>query len=84
MLHKPARDRRKDLRAEIKELWGNQSVVFFKVSEKRISVALNEVMTIETDVGYIVGLNGYYFCPQFMEAAAAELGTLREDWQWAE
>jgi hypothetical protein len=84
MLHKPARDRRKDLRAEIKELWGNQSVVFFKVSEKRISVALNEVMTIENDVGYIVGLNGYYFCPQFMEAAAAELGTLREDWQWAE
>lgn len=82
--HNPERGRPDDLRAVVRELWGRPAVVVFKVSGDGVPVALVDVMTIETEDNRIVGINCYFFCPQFMAAAAVELGLPRDDWQWAE
>jgi len=82
--HHPSHYDRPDLYAVVHELWGRKAVIFYKGYEHGEPIALNEVLTIETEDNRIIGINGYFFCPQFMEAAAQELGVPREEWQWAE
>ncbi|TVX96701.1 RNA polymerase sigma factor [Cohnella terricola] len=82
--HHPSHYDRPDLYAVVHELWGRKAVIFYKGYEQGEPTALNEVLTIETEDNHIIGINGYFFCPQFMDAAAQELGVPREEWQWAE
>lgn len=82
--HNPAHDRPSNLRAIRSTLWGRDAVLLCRVSSTGQRLAIEDVMTIETEDQRIIGLNDYYFCPEFMTAAAAELGLPRADWDWAE
>ncbi|RUS48961.1 RNA polymerase sigma factor [Cohnella sp. AR92] len=77
--HNPSHYERADLQAFVMELWGRQAVIFCRTTQEGTPEALNEIMAAETEDGHIISLNGYYFCPQFMEAAAAQLGLPREE-----
>jgi RNA polymerase sigma factor (sigma-70 family) len=80
--HNPAHYERRDLRAFVHQLWGKQAIIFYQLSEQGDPIALNEVLTIESEDNHIVSMKGYFFCPQFMEIASRELGVPRESWQW--
>jgi RNA polymerase sigma factor (sigma-70 family) len=82
--HSPAHERPADLRAVSTILWGRPVVLFFRHSREGQPVALHDVMQIATEEQWIIELQGYYFCPEFMAAAAAELGLPRDSWDWAE
>jgi hypothetical protein len=79
--HNPSHYQRSDLKAVLIDLWGRQTIVFYKVSETGTPIALNEVLAIETEDAQIVRINGYFFCPEFMDEAAKELGIPREEWK---
>ncbi|OBR66604.1 hypothetical protein A7K91_07045 [Paenibacillus oryzae] len=76
--HSPSHYQRSDLKAVMINLWGKTAVAFFKTDALGISIALNEIATIETEDNSIVGIKGYYFCPELMEAASEILRVPRE------
>lgn len=59
-------------------LWGKTTVAFYKTDALGDPIALNEILTIETEDNCIVGIKGYYFCPELMEAASEKLDVPRE------
>lgn len=59
-------------------LWGKTTVAFYKTDELGKPIALNELLTMETEDNCIIGIKGYYFCPELLEAASKILGVHRE------
>jgi RNA polymerase sigma factor (sigma-70 family) len=78
--HHPSHYQRNDLLAIMKELWGKPTVIFYNTDENGNPIALNEVSVLDIEDGHIIGIKGYFFCPEFMEAAATKLGVPREKW----
>ncbi|WP_239616204.1 RNA polymerase sigma factor [Cohnella mopanensis] len=76
--HNPAHYENEDIQAVVTMLWDRTVVIFYRVGEDAKPLALNEVLTIETEYEHIVEIKGYYYCPEFMEAAADELGVPRD------
>lgn len=80
--HHPRHYKRSDLQAFVYELWGKKAVIFAKVSADGKPAQLNEVLSFEVEDNKIIKISGYYFCPEFMEMAAKEMGLPREAWNW--
>lgn len=76
--HNPSHYQSSDLKAVMINLWGKTTVAFYKTDAVGNPIALNEILTIETEDNCIVGIKGYYFCPELMEAASEILGVPRE------
>ncbi|XEC94459.1 sigma-70 family RNA polymerase sigma factor [Paenibacillus tarimensis] len=76
--HNPSHYQRSDLMAVMINLWEKTAVAFYKTIAMGEPIALNEVLTIETEDNRIVGIKCYCFCPEFMEAASEKLGVPRE------
>lgn len=82
--HNPEHYQREDLHAYVRELWGKHAIIFAKFSNEGEPLELNNVVTLEVEDNMIVKIKGYFFCPDFMEAAAEEIGIPREKWGYAE
>lgn len=80
--HHPRHYKRTDLQAFVRELWGEQVVIFAVISGNENPSMLNNVLTFEIEDDKIININCYYFCPNIMEAAAKEIGLPREHWNW--
>ncbi|MFD1739615.1 RNA polymerase sigma factor [Bacillus salitolerans] len=59
------------LQAKLVTLWGKQSVMYTK--ETKTGTALWDITTVEIENGRIAKHRSYYFCKEFLEAAAKEL-----------
>jgi RNA polymerase sigma factor, sigma-70 family len=76
--HNPSHYQRSDLKAVMTNLWKKTIVVLYKTDALGSPIALNELLTIETEDNCIIGIKGYYFCLELMEAASEILGVSRE------
>lgn len=76
--YNPSHYQRSDLKAVMLHLWGRTAVAYFQTDDAGEPIALNEILAIETEDNCIVGMKCYYFCPEFMDAAAEALGVPRE------
>lgn len=78
--HNPSHYQRSELVAVVTTLWEKTAVVLYVTSPIGEPIALNSILTIETEDHCIIGIKCYYFCPEFMEAAAGKLGVPRESY----
>ncbi|WP_173275798.1 RNA polymerase sigma factor [Paenibacillus sp. NEAU-GSW1] len=81
--HHPKHYENQNLQAFTRELWGKQAVIFANVAPNSTPAQLNEVLSFEIENDKIIKISGYYFCPEFMEAASLETDLPREPWNWA-
>ncbi|TCZ68879.1 RNA polymerase sigma factor [Paenibacillus albiflavus] len=79
----PDRERRTDIKAMPAILWGRAVLLFTIIDESGNVKALFDINSLEVQDGKIVYWSCYYFCREFMNAAADELGLPLEPVIWS-